>query len=430
MFTAKGLFKAGGVLLALATSYWPIYKYSLNEDSIQTEYKTFYSSKQRINPAFTVCFNRATFHKFSQSYQNRMGIDLKQQIFSEQSTLRITDFIKIIEITDLSNKRIRLTESGVKVHFNAETEDIDLSLNTILRRYRATSCFAIGLSFANKNGMRSMDIGIKKDIFALGTIPSRNRLIHGKSQLSIGLSFGTQYFPLMSRSLAKLDAHDSSHNVCSGLIFKVRGMEIVSRRNKPGNPCTDYGAHDASKLLHDSVPELECMPLGWDDDSIQPVCQATQLNASVRRRLNKGLYDSNAKTLIAPCTSIVDMSYDDFDNVMDACTDEKDLLHLKVDYSDLNYKETKFVRQYDFWNFVEDITLVIGIFLGISWQQLPDLMTYLPKNKRNKIRVSDKIKNNEEKIQTLTLEIDISKKKIAALEYTAQLQKRGYVTDV
>ena len=172
------------------------------------------------------------------------------------------------------------------------------------------------------------------------------------------------------------------------------------------------------------------MPLGWDDDSIQPVCQATQLNASVRRRLNKGLYDSNAKTLIAPCTSIVDMSYDDFDNVMDACTDEKDLLHLKVDYSDLNYKETKFVRQYDFWNFVEDITLIIGIFLGISWQQLPDLMTYLPKNKRNKIRVSDKIKNNEEKIQTLTLEIDISKKKIAALEYTAQLQKRGYVTDV
>ena len=109
MFTAKGLFKAFGVLFALASCYWPIYKYSLNEDSIQTEYKEFYSSKQRINPAFTVCFSRATFHKFSQSYQNRLGIDLKQQIFSEQSTLRITDFIKITILTIIT----RLTDNRI-----------------------------------------------------------------------------------------------------------------------------------------------------------------------------------------------------------------------------------------------------------------------------------------------------------------------------
>ena len=430
MFTAKGLFKACGVLFALTSCYWPIYKFSLNEDSVQTEYKDFHTSKQRINPAFTVCFDRATFHKFSQSYQNRLGIDLKQQIFSEQTTLNITDFIDIIEIKDLSNKRIRLTDSRLKVQFDAETKVIDLSLNTVLRRYRATSCFAIGLSFSNNNGMSSMDIGIKKDIFKRGTIPSRNSLIHGKSQLSIGLSFGTQYFPLMSRTLGKLAARDSSRNVCSGLILKVRGMEIVSRRNKPSNPCTEYGEHDAAKVLRDSLPELKCMPLGWDDNSILPICQSNRLNESVRRELQNGLYESNSKSLNKPCTSIVDMSYDDFENVVDVCTDEKDLLHLKVEYQELYYKETKFVRQYDFWNFVEDITFIIGIFLGVSWQQLPDLMTYLPKNKKNKNRVSDKIKNNEEKIQTLTLEIDNSKKKIAALEYTVQLQRRGYVTDV
>ena len=213
MFTAKGLFKACGVLFALTSCYWPIYKYILNEDSIQTEFKDFYSNKQRINPAFTVCFDRATFHKFSRSHRSRLGIDLKHQIFSEQSTLDITDFIEIIEIKDFANKRIRLSKAGVKVHFDAETKDIDLSLNTVLRRYRATSCFAIGLSFSNKNGMSSMAIGIKKDIFERGTVPSRNRLIHGKSQLSIGLSFGTQYFPLMSRSLTKIRTHDLANNV-------------------------------------------------------------------------------------------------------------------------------------------------------------------------------------------------------------------------
>ena len=430
MFTAKALFKACGVLFAFATSFWPIYNYSLNEDSIQIEFEDFYSSKERINPAFTVCFDRATFHKFNQSHQHRLGIDLKHQIFSEQPTLDITDFIEIIEIKDLSNKRIRLSKAGTKVYFDAEAEDIDLSLNTVLRRYRATSCFAIGLSFSNKNGISSMEIGIIKDIFERGTAPSRNRLIHGKSQLSIGLSFGTEYFPLMSRSLAKLRTHDLANNVCSGLIFKVKGMEIVSRRNKPGDPCKEYEDHDATKVLNDAVPDLECMPLGWDKDSILPVCQPNQLNETVRKHLNAGLYDSNAKTLIAPCTSIVDMSYADFDNVIDACTDEKRILRLTVDYKDLHYKQTKFIRAYSIWNFVEDITFIIGIFLGISWQQLPNLMTYSLKNQRNKIRLSDKVKNADEKIQTLIKEIDNSKKKIAALEYTVQLQKQGYVTDV
>ena len=119
------------VLFAFVTSFWPIYNYSLNEDSIQIEFEDFYLSKERINPAFTVCFDRATFHKLNQSHQDRLGIDLKHQIFSEQPTLDITDFI---EIKDLSNKRIRLSKAGTKVYFDAETEDVDLSLNTVLRR--------------------------------------------------------------------------------------------------------------------------------------------------------------------------------------------------------------------------------------------------------------------------------------------------------
>ena len=130
------------------------------------------------------------------------------------------------------------------------------------------------------------------------------------------------------------------------------------------------------------------MPLGWDKDSILPVCQPNQLNETVRKHLNAGLYDSNAKTLIAPCTSIVDMSYADFDNVIDACTDGKRILRLTVDYKDLHYKQTKFIRAYSIWNFVEDITFIIGIFIGISWQQLPNLITYALKNQRNKTRIS------------------------------------------
>ena len=56
--------------------------------------------------------------------------------------------------------------------------------------------------------------------------------------------------------------------------------------------------------------------------------------------------------------------------------------------------------------------------------QFDDLFT------QKKSTLSDKVKNADEKIQTLIKEIDNSKKKIAALEYTVSLQRQGYVTDV
>ena len=423
MFTAKGLFKACGVLFAFATSFWPIYNYSLNEDSIQAEFGDFYSSKERINPAFTVCFDRATFYKFNQTSKNRLGFDMQHQIFSDQPTLDITDFIEVITIKDLSNKKTRLSKAGINVAFDAEIEDIDLSLNTVLRRFQATSCFAIGISSSNKNGISAMDVGIRKDIFKRGAVPTRNQMIHGKGQLKIGLSFGNQYFPLLSRSFAKLRTHDSKNNVCSDLVFKVRGMEIVSRRNSPSKPCNDYGDHDPTKVLKDAAPDLQCMPNGWDKDSILPVCKGNQLNESVREVLVDGLYESNAKSLINPCKSIVDVWYEDWNEVLDSCTDEKDILHITTDYKDLHYKEIKFVRAYTLWNFFEDITFIIGIFLVISWQQLPNMMKISRKNRKNKIRVSDKVKNAEEQIQILIIEI-------ATLKSTVQFQKQVYVTDV
>ena len=424
MATVSCLFKACGVLIAIALSIWPIYIFILNEDSIQIQLQDLHSSHDRIYPAFTVCFDRTTFHKFAKMPQSDLGIDMQHQIFSNQSTLKTADFIEFIIIRDFENRQLRLFKNGINFAFDAAIDDVDLSLNSVLRRFQSTSCFAIGLALPNKNGIKSMEVGIKKRIFKDGQEPNRNQMIHGQSQLNIGLSYQQQHFPLFSQDSSRLRSHDSNNHLCSNLIFKVKGMEVISRRDKSSEPCNDYGDYDPIMAINDAAPEVGCLPQGWGKDSVLPICSETQLNSSVRQDLDDILNNYNSKTLLRPCKSIVDVWYSEFIDVIDACTDDKDILHVTVDYDNLQYKEIKFIRAYTLWILIGDITLIFGIFLGVSWQQIPKMMRCLLKTGRKKRRYT------HYKMSALIIEIKRNKKEIDALKSLMPQQKQEDVIDV
>ena len=163
MAAGRGLFKACGVLIAIVLSIWPIYFFILNEDSFQVELQDFNASHDRMYPAFTLCFDRTTFHKFAKMPQNDLlGADMEHQIFSNQSTLKTANLIEFITIRDLENRQLRLSQNGIKFAIDSAIEDVDLSLNSVLRRLQSKSCFSIGLALPNMNGIKSMEVGIKK----------------------------------------------------------------------------------------------------------------------------------------------------------------------------------------------------------------------------------------------------------------------------
>ena len=411
MATGRGLFKACGVLIAIVLSIWPTYFFILNEDSIQVELQDFHAIHDRMYPAFTLCFDRTTFHKFAKMPQNDLlGADMEHQIFSNQSTLKTANLIEFITIRDLENRQLRLSHNGLKFAFDATIEDVDLSLNSVLRRLQSKSCFSIGLALPNMNGIKSMEVGIKKSIFKGGQIPNRNQMIHGKSQLNIGLSYQQQHFPLFSRDSSRLRSHDSNNHLCSNLIFKVKGMEVICRRDKSSEPCNDYVDYDPIMALNDAAPDVGCLPLGWGKDSVLPICAENQLNSSVRQVLDDALNNYNSKTLVRPCKSIVDVWYSEFVDVIDACTDDKDILKITVAYDDLQYKEIKFIRAYTPWTLIGDITLIFGIFLGVFWQQIPKMIRYSLKTGRKKRRYT------HYKMNALITEIKRNQQEIAALE--------------
>ena len=133
-------------------------------------------------------------------------------------------------------------------------------------------------------------MGIRKDIFKRRHVPTSNQIVNGKSQLTVALSYQNQIFPLLNRDAKELKSHDPLKNDCSGLVFKIREMEILRRRNKPSHPCNDYDNEDAINVLSDAASRLGCMPKGWNIPSILPGCQEKDLNQSARKLLDDGIH--------------------------------------------------------------------------------------------------------------------------------------------
>jgi hypothetical protein len=412
MVSFRFIFRFGCVSAAIFSSFWPIYLYSLDEDLVQINFKKFHSTEDRVYPSLTFCFNIKSFPKYNDSV-------LKESLFqigSNDTTLKIEDYISTIEIKTFENNIIRFSKSGVGMGAHNASKNRQISTNTVLRRFAAAPCFAVGIPFMEKQGIDSMVVSIKKNIFFVGNVPTRQQIVRGRSQFSIGFSYQNQYFPLLGRTAERRGLDDFT-NTCSGFIINVRGMEILRRRNKLSDPCNDYANEDAMKVLDDTANKLRCKPQHWDLPSPLPDCSQEQLNES-RVHLDDSLYNSNAKRLLKPCRSILDFWYDyDFDRSFESCTDEEESFSITILFNDLPLKEITFVSAHTLLDLLSNISVIIGIFVGASLFQLPDIHSKFVKwINSNSEQPQYQEKNTKERIDQLWMEIETIEKDITLLK--------------
>ena len=421
------------VLIALSTTLWPLYMFSSDEDVVQIEIQEFHSTEERIYPALTLCFDRTTVYRSRNSARRgRKTTERKREVFSNQRTLKIEDYINSIVVKDRNNKETRFTSVGVNIEAEGAMQDKRLSMNVVLKRHQSTSCYSIGIPFMKKRKINSIDVEIRKDIFEKQTFRTGHHIFIGKNQLTVALSYQNKIFPLLNRDGNKLKSQDLMDRHCSKFVFKVRGIEILRRRNKPSSPCNDYNNEDAITVLSDVASRLGCMPKGWDMASIVPECQEKYVNKSTTNQLEEW-YNSNTKYGTQPCRSFVDLWYDyKYDESIDSCTEDKDTLHIRLVYKSYFYKEIAYHPAYSLWDIFSSIGVIIGLFFGGSLIQLPDFLTKIQDNINNdEVRISSRETTPVNAcIKALITEIQMMKMEIAILKLpeATRLQRPKYET--
>ena len=144
-------------------------------------------------------------------------------------------------------------------------------------------------------------------------------------------------------------------------------MEIVRSRDKPGNPCNMYGYDEGIQVLDDISTTIGCKPPHWGFATDLPDCLPDNMTTH-REILDNGLYQSNQKSLMKPCTTINDL-YSDYayDTSSDSCSEGKETVDITIVYDDLPFKEIIVTQAYDERSLIGDIAGIIGFLFCLDF---------------------------------------------------------------
>ena len=152
----------------------------------------------------------------------------------------------------------------------------------------------------------------------------------------------------------------------------IRQVSVFKNRPDSNLPCYDGDLSDDARFRHEAIRTVDCMPSYWKDLDVggieKELCQSKdQL---------KLLYDTTSS--YKRVASTYDFSCIGMDTlVTNSKTLRKAAQHItfRINYMDDSYQETENFRDFNFESFFSSLGGFIGIFLGYSMLQIPELLS-------------------------------------------------------
>ena len=154
----------------------------------------------------------------------------------------------------------------------------------------------------------------------------------------------------------------------------ISKVTVLRRRSGSNLPCDKHLENDDGKFMQQIITITRCVPPYWTqlatENSTSKTCNSiTELQKAYELIQN---YKTVLRSYLAPCTQMEILGK--FDREED---NEWDDPRIKVTYEETDYEEMKNTKSFNFESFVSGVGGFIGIFLGYSILQIPDLLELL-----------------------------------------------------
>ena len=421
------IFRVGCVVLSICATLWPIHLFHLDQDSLTTELKELHTSHDSSYPSIRLCFARAILRKHEKPSGNKLGT--KNQLKNgshpyRPNILRIEDYISSITINHRNKKRPKFTRDGIDVKLHQVTQLKGNFSHIILRRSRPMNCIEIGIPFKENKGIHGITVAVRKDVFKKDSAPTRNEVIGGTRKLTIAMSFKGSSFRVPSHNPGELLFNDHLKRTCSDVVFNIKGMEILHRRDKKSSRCIDYDHQGLFLLLNRTGNRIGCMPVGWEVPSSLPYCPNSKSKKSINKILAALKYLEYSRITNA-CRSMQSIQLDyDFDDLMTTCSKDDNTIQITARYYKFLYKETKMVRAYTEWDLLSTIGVIFGFFYGWALINVPDIAKGLCKKiKTHILRRPTKSRKNDMDIMKYCIDELYKEIEKAEVNMNAEIEK-------
>ena len=296
----KTLFRSCCIIIAtLLIIYW-IYVFIQNEDLCIVDYKRYYETENDVYPSLSLCFRNS----FSEAKLKTIN-----PLFNSSK------YVKFLKGEHFDSEMLRINYSDIEVDINEKVveEYMGYRNGTYISNYLTKDnkrifnktftgfCFdnfhtCYTLQVPQEKEIQSYAISLKSNIFKNSIRPPNYdfmSLFHYPNQLLLSTK-------TVKYSWSERETYDNYE-----LLFRVKGVEMLHRRNKKGQPCyLDWKNYDEA-LLENHVRKVGCRPPYLKNKDIDtPICNTTALMKKSKFILKTGDYD-----LDPPCTSMEKIYY-------------------------------------------------------------------------------------------------------------------------
>ena len=391
-------FKLGCFLLASYMTITQIFRYLENRDASSIRYKQFNQSPRDIYPTFTICFEGPELRWYYDSLiYDSLGISSAQyqQLLKGETVVRY-DYeyttqlytktsldIRNVSTTDFERFSLNLSDllNGLEFVTQEPTSSIHYG-NSKEGRLVQELPFFIGYETAEKicftrksnDDLESIRL---HDYLAFQKSTFLNHM-YGRSELQIIIHYPGQLLRSFDNPSFKSTFID--YDTCKDLDLDISQVTILRKRHDSNVPCNKEVQDDVDQLQRDVIKRLECIPIYWKriapkdlkfDDCTSP----TELKKAYD-------YTNNYKTSLslheAPCVDMkVLVMYHKEIREADRYCDAGNLV-INFLYKGTHYQEIENVRDFGFESFWSGVGGFVGIFLGYSIMQFPELIHNTP----------------------------------------------------
>jgi hypothetical protein len=261
---------------AFSLTCWCIYKYMKDEDVSLVNYKRYHSDENSIYPSLTLCFNNPFINDKLKSYGDGVNITtyskfLKGLYWDERMTQIDYDNVTL----DIENY---IVEAKVVVA-NGSLHSHNGSVHRyVVTRSSSLKCFSFDPPFVPDVGIEYLVVVLKNSIFPNGYRPTHHNFdVNSGKGGGFEIRFNYPRQVVRSDFTAKWIWENLGHNASKkwvGMTFKVKDVEILKRRSKPGLPCNLDWKHDDEKIMEEMIHTLQCRPPHWNVETDRDICSS------------------------------------------------------------------------------------------------------------------------------------------------------------
>jgi len=352
------------LVATIALQIYCLFHYHSDQDVSMINYTKFHTSQDAIYPSFSFCIRNPIIPEKFDQYEESINVSSYLKFLSgkfwDDNLLTV----------DYDNVTVSLSDNLIAGYYHTQSDSTDMWLPQYVVSFRSLvqKCFTIDAPIVDNKQLKVFEVVVSNKIFPKG----QRSFIEPGQRPSLYTYFHYPGQLFMSYHTVKSDwSSRENKSERYSMSFRIKNIDVITNRNKPKKRClVDWRKHD-KYIMNSVMNDVGCRPPYWKSSANLSFCQSfdEMMNFIPHPATDR------VESYDPPCKHIerLDFNYQEID-ISPNFGNMNDTFSIKQWYDQIRFRDTIQTKAYPFESLVGNMGGYMGLFLGYSLVQVPNLI--------------------------------------------------------